>query len=339
MFDDIHFFIYDLTSVPVTTGSFSSDERAVNGSEILSPEVNSLDLAAFVKSRQMFVHISAKLYMFLHPPVFSAVENHLLYLKSFTLFYCDKNYYTKCLTRNFDNYLIMFTYDGKGVLEYEGHNYTLTKGTGIFIDTRKPHTYYTAGDTWVHSVFYFDGDSAQSYCRAFSSLPRPVFHQETVGNYHSNMEKILRAYQNTPLLRDNLIDGYIHDILSTLLADTTAHASLSDAAPSIFQYLITYMNHNYQLDLSLDYLAGFAGLNKYYLSRKFHELYGFSPIDYIINLRIQQAQQLLEISDLKIKEIAHSVGIHDMNNFTSLFRKKTGMSPKQYRNKLKIMDL
>ena len=91
------------------------------------------------------------------------------------------------------------------------------------------------------------------------------------------------------------------------------------------------MENNYTQKLTLDYLAEFACMNKYYLSKEFKKYTGFSPNDYLISLRINRAKQLLEGSSLPASKIAHEVGIHDINNFTNLFKKKTGMTPIQYR--------
>ena len=104
------------------------------------------------------------------------------------------------------------------------------------------------------------------------------------------------------------------------------------AASDSIMYLIKYMENNYTQKLTLDYLAEFACMNKYYLSKEFKKYTGFSPNDYLISLRINRAKQLLEGTTLPASKIAHEIGIHDINNFTNLFKKKTGLTPIQYRH-------
>jgi transcriptional regulator GlxA family with amidase domain len=58
---------------------------------------------------------------------------------------------------------------------------------------------------------------------------------------------------------------------------------------------------------------------------------GMAPSDYVINLRINVACDLLKSSDMSIKEIAASVGYDNAHFFSKLFKKKTGVSPKAYR--------
>ncbi len=94
---------------------------------------------------------------------------------------------------------------------------------------------------------------------------------------------------------------------------------------------IKYMNSNFEKPMTLDYLAGFIGMSKYAFSRSFRKYTGFSPIDYLITQRIERAKTLLKNSSMSVGEISEEVGINDINNFTNLFRKKTGMTPGEFR--------
>ena len=65
----------------------------------------------------------------------------------------------------------------------------------------------------------------------------------------------------------------------------------------------------------------------------FKEWAGESPIDYRNNIRITAAKSMLENSNLRISEIAYTVGFDDQYYFTRIFKKRVGMSPKEFRNK------
>lgn len=65
----------------------------------------------------------------------------------------------------------------------------------------------------------------------------------------------------------------------------------------------------------------------------FKEWAGESPIDYRNNIRITAAKSMLENSNLRISEIAYTVGFDDQYYFTRIFKKRIGMSPKEFRNK------
>ncbi|MDC7234581.1 MAG: helix-turn-helix transcriptional regulator [Spirochaetales bacterium] len=71
-----------------------------------------------------------------------------------------------------------------------------------------------------------------------------------------------------------------------------------------------------------------------YLSKLFRQFTGKTFIEYLTNLRVSKACELLKTSDRKLFEIAELVGYSDSRYFSSLFKKHTGLTPSQYRNKL-----
>ena len=67
------------------------------------------------------------------------------------------------------------------------------------------------------------------------------------------------------------------------------------------------------------------------LSRNFHAAVGQSPIEYLLNMRLQRAETLLLASPAPIAQIAFEVGFGDANYFTRQFRRQRGLSPREFR--------
>lgn len=78
-------------------------------------------------------------------------------------------------------------------------------------------------------------------------------------------------------------------------------------------------------------LASSVGMAHRTFTRTFRKTVGVSPGEYMLNLRIHQAKVLLEEEDLTVTEISQRVGFDDSNYFSRLFRRKTGKSPRQWR--------
>ncbi|WP_165452413.1 response regulator [Paenibacillus thalictri] len=68
-----------------------------------------------------------------------------------------------------------------------------------------------------------------------------------------------------------------------------------------------------------------------WLSQLFKRECGINFVDYLADVRIEQAKRLLRDSDLKIYEIVRKIGYQDLQHFGQIFKKKTGVSPKEYR--------
>ncbi|MEW4369542.1 helix-turn-helix domain-containing protein [Paenibacillus kandeliae] len=88
-------------------------------------------------------------------------------------------------------------------------------------------------------------------------------------------------------------------------------------------------NHLYE-PMQLEQLAEVAGLSGDYLSRRFKKETGVSPVEFLQQIRVQEAQRLMVRSDYALAEIAAMLQFHDQSYFTKIFKKVVGMTPKQY---------
>ncbi|RDU23268.1 AraC family transcriptional regulator [Anaerosacchariphilus polymeriproducens] len=113
---------------------------------------------------------------------------------------------------------------------------------------------------------------------------------------------------------------------------TPKRKNKKELCKSIKQYLDEHLSE----DISLKELSEEYYMNMYYLSHVFKEQIGSSPMQYLVNRRIGEAQTLLEETDLTITEIAIRVGYGDPNQFYALFSKYVGMSPRKYRKTCRI---
>ena len=102
--------------------------------------------------------------------------------------------------------------------------------------------------------------------------------------------------------------------------------------PRSVQEAMKYLEDHYAEDISLDKLSDLTATSKYHLAKEFKKYTSFSPHDYLIRLRINQARILLKTSSLPVVKIAHSVGFRDINNFNYLFKSRVGKTPLEYRN-------
>jgi len=95
-----------------------------------------------------------------------------------------------------------------------------------------------------------------------------------------------------------------------------------------------YLQENYADRVTLDELADLLDCSVSYLSRKFKQTVGKSPIDYMIALRIDKAKELLMNTDATLQEIAESVGFLDDSYFNRMFKKHVGLSLGQFKAKV-----
>ncbi len=124
-----------------------------------------------------------------------------------------------------------------------------------------------------------------------------------------------------------------HRQLEALAPEANAlDGGVSDKAAPLIARVEKYLQHNYMLfDISLDSVSAILNINPSYFSSLFKRSTGINFVDYLTNLRIQAAQELLQDPLRSTAEVARLVGYENANYFTRTFKKKTGMTPTDFR--------
>ena len=96
--------------------------------------------------------------------------------------------------------------------------------------------------------------------------------------------------------------------------------------------VIEYVMENLERSLTLEQMASVAQLTPYHFARQFKATTRMTPYQYVIERRVERAQQLLRINgELSLAEVAARTGFSDQSQFTSLFKRIVGITPRQFR--------
>ncbi|QAY66486.1 helix-turn-helix domain-containing protein [Paenibacillus protaetiae] len=98
-----------------------------------------------------------------------------------------------------------------------------------------------------------------------------------------------------------------------------------------FAPIFEYIDKQYQEPITVDQLAGMAGLSRFHFSRLFKELSGKTVTEFVNETRISKADQLLRSSPLTVSEIAVATGFNDIYYFSRLFKKHKKIAPSAVR--------
>lgn len=134
---------------------------------------------------------------------------------------------------------------------------------------------------------------------------------------------------NTEPARDRIIT-----LVKELLLKTVTGKSSNDAlSDNMIEKVKDYINNHYMDNISLFDAANYVFLNASYLSRLFKQYTGENFRDYLINIRISKACELIGQHKYKIYEISEMCGYRNPKYFTHQFRQVTGLSPREYASK------
>lgn len=136
---------------------------------------------------------------------------------------------------------------------------------------------------------------------------------------------------------DELISLQLRNIFVLISRAIMSAKKFSSTSEKEVAFAMHYFRKNYNTEISIEEYSESRGLSNCWFIQCFKEITGSSPLQYILKLRISNAQSLLENTYYTITEIANMVGYTNSLYFSRLFHKYIGMSPKEYR-KVKLKE-
>ncbi|MBP1996103.1 AraC family transcriptional regulator [Paenibacillus eucommiae] len=145
--------------------------------------------------------------------------------------------------------------------------------------------------------------------------------------YLEGMEK---AWMHAGDLARFQVKGLFYQFVHELLWQLDSQG-VKTHKPDLVSQAIRYIEQHYQESMSLDSIAEQLNYSPRHLSMRFKAQTGASPIDYLIQIRLSRAEELLLRTDAALRDIAAEVGYSDVYYFSRLFKKHTSLSPVRFR--------
>jgi len=133
----------------------------------------------------------------------------------------------------------------------------------------------------------------------------------------------------------------VHSLANILAVHLIRHVTCAHRPPPTtetvlprpkLRTVIEYVMENLERSLTLEQMASVAQLTPYHFARQFKATTRMTPYQYVIERRVERAQQLLRINgELSLAEVAARTGFSDQSQFTSLFKRIVGITPRQFR--------
>ncbi|WP_186446148.1 AraC family transcriptional regulator [Paenibacillus cremeus] len=231
-------------------------------------------------------------------------------------------------------YSLHFVIDGYGVFQQEDATYDLAKGDVFCIFPKRKHQYFTDANKPLRMIWVaLDGKQLipllnRIGLRPSSSFLPSVMNEEIV----QLLEELFRHNgQHDPY--EDL--GKLTMLYRLFQALAAVHTDKDDGGEEeTFPWLKRgqqFLQMHFMEGITIEEAAHNAGVNRTYFSKKFHEHYGMSPVKYLQSLRMNEAVRMLKETELKLTEIALSVGFPDLYSFSKAFKKQYQVSPFLFR--------
>ncbi len=232
----------------------------------------------------------------------------------------------------------MYIASGKAHFFKNSKEYTVSAGNIIVYSPHEPqnYVYYREDKTdvyWVH----FTGYDVENILAGYGINAKDnILYIGTSPDYQWLFGQIIQELQLCRPKYEELLPLLLRNIFILMGRSIETNKKFSDATEKEIAFAVHYFRINYSTEINIDKYAESRNMSVCWFIRCFKQITGQTPLQYILSLRISNAQSLLENTDYSISEIASSVGYDNALYFSRIFRKQTGISPREYRKKRNI---
>lgn len=230
---------------------------------------------------------------------------------------------------SYDSFLLIYVERGSLTLTVNGHTATAAQDSFLLIDCYHPHAY--AADTDCDALWcHFDGPTARSFYDAVTGRLGNIFSLTDSYPAVHKLRSIFHVFAENQIPKEPQLSKNLNDILTLFLLYTPLPTG-SEGSYGIAEEIISYINEHFAENLTVEQLAFRANLSQYHFIRTFRRETGFTPHEYIVNIRMNNAKYLLKNSSLSVKDICFRTGFSCESIFCSAFKKHHGLTPSAYR--------
>lgn len=256
---------------------------------------------------------------------------------------------------------VVYVISGSAIHEIDGKRYQAQRGDLFIVNMHTPH------------VFYLDENSEEPFS-CYDLMFTPEFFDESLTGYKA-LESLNRSYVFYSLFSEHreiapfysvtgrditmfgelfnkiylehrtqekgyteIIRAYLLQLIITIFRIDSKEndASTKNKNNRVVSYIIDYINANYGTHISVNKLAKEVFLHPDYLGRVFRDATGMTISTMIQKVRIEKACYFLSTTDWNIADIAHKCGFDDAKFFYTVFKKRMGTLPGEYRKNIQV---
>ena len=231
------------------------------------------------------------------------------------------------------DYQILYVANGKTHFWFDDREEIVSAGHMVLYKPEEiqKYVYYLEDNPEVFWIHFTGRDVKNILAYHGISLDEHVFYCGVLPDYKALFRKIIQELQLCRYGYEDYIASLFNDIL--LLVDRQQHEQKKTTGnvQEQIERAAAYFNENYNTKISIDDYAESLHISTNWFIHNFKQYAGMSPAQYILSLRMVNAQSLLERTTYNIKEISEIVGYENPLYFSRVFKKEIGKSPAQYR--------
>ena len=232
---------------------------------------------------------------------------------------------------------------GEGHFILNGQEVIVPAGNMVLYQPKQEQHYYFLGEDCSQYWFvHFTGRHVKSILKHYEiPLDGYILHTGISYEYEDLFKRMRDELLECAFCYEENLTYLLRELLITM------NRRMNQGIPKVkgfvqdeIDHACAYFKDHYNEEISIEQYAASRNMSTSWFSKCFRDIVGVSPMKYILDQRMRNAQILLETSDLTITEIAHSLGYENPMYFSRVFHKIKGQSPSKYRKtyRSKLLD-
>ena len=222
-----------------------------------------------------------------------------------------------------------------GSANYIVNNKTMMVKAGdiVYLPSESAYIVKVCNDAFHHYTINFNLAETihqNAITRMINAKEISILNTKNEAQYRNWFEKISSIWYDKKSGYKLLCKAYLYEALHSFFAEyigmTLNQNDLDRILPAK-----RYIDEYYMRNISVATMSEMCGISQTHFRRLFKELYGTSPVDYQISMRLLKAKDLLLLKMYSVREVADMVGFYDTNYFSRVFKERIGISPLKYK--------
>ncbi len=236
------------------------------------------------------------------------------------------------------DFQLLYIAAGKTHFYIGGEDKIVTAGHMVLYQPKEEQHYEYFGEDkpevyWVH----FTGSDVRNILKHYDiPIDEHVFYCGTPSAYTLLFKQMIEEFQTCRVGYQELLEMCLRELLLVVQRTRLEKPSIvSTQVQEEMAFARQYFHEHYNEPINIEDFAQSRHMSISLFMRNFKKVYDVSPKQYILNLRMNNAQSLLETTDYTVAEIAAIVGYDNPLYFSRLYHKQKGQAPTDYRKLLK----
>ncbi|MGO4620457.1 AraC family transcriptional regulator [Ensifer sp. 2TAB8] len=239
------------------------------------------------------------------------------------------------IRKRFHQHVFVYTTGGCGLIEVRGQRFTAETGSVAWLDTAQAYAHSCApeSESWRYLWMGIEGHGLDALYQFLNVQQSPLFVPRDPQTAQTAFEGVSRFLAERSPATDALASAAISGLIADMIGPRLTGSEPGQDAPGEDRLLavLSAMREDLARPWTIDDLAARARLSQSQLFRRFRDMVGTTPMDWLRHERINQAKRLLVGPDAKVSTVAAVCGYPDPYHFSRDFRRLTGYTPTKFR--------